>query len=227
MLGEMFEYEGGCVPLRSMELSPFTTNVYVAEDGNGGAIVCDPADNADIILEMVGEQNVSAIFVTHRHHDHIGALADLKQRTGAPVYATRVDAPGILDPKTEFGMNSKGCAVDVELEDGDTIEVGNTVWNVLTTPGHTKGSCCFFISPEHGINKEGKPMLLSGDTLFHGTIGRTDLEGGSMDDMRASLRKLGTLPDETVVFPGHNEPTTIKIERWRVIDFLGSQEGTF
>ncbi|MBQ9068191.1 MAG: MBL fold metallo-hydrolase [Eggerthellaceae bacterium] len=221
MPGEAFEYNGGCTEVRSSVLSPFSTNVYVVDDGAGGAIVCDPADNADAIMEMVGDRTVSAIFVTHRHHDHIGALAELRERTGAPVYASSVDAPGIEDPHTEFGMDSRGCSVDVLLEDGESVEVGSTTWHVMATPGHTKGSCCFFLEPAKAPRSDGTPILLSGDTLFHGTIGRTDLEGGDMDDMRASLRKLGTLPDETVVFPGHNEPTTIKLERWRVIDFLG------
>ncbi len=220
MQGSIQHFDSGCASVRTAVLSPFMTNVYVVEDGAGGAIVCDPAAEADVILDMAEGAPVSAIFVTHYHHDHIGALSELRERTGATVYASSVDAPNIEDPKPQFGMDSKGCPVDVRVEDGDEIQVGGTTWRVLATPGHTRGSCCFFLDPARSA-QEGDPVLLSGDTLFHGTIGRTDLEGGSMDDMRASLRKLGTLPDDTLVLPGHESPTKIGIERWRVIDFLG------
>ena len=220
MRGEPFAIEGGCTGVRGIVLSPFLTNTYVVDDGAGGAIVCDPAEKPDAILEVVGDRPVSAIFVTHRHHDHIGALAALKEKTGAPVYATAVDAPGIQDPPREFGMKAQGCPVDVLLADGDAVQAGATTWRVLATPGHTPGSCCYFLDPAAAPDATGAPVLLSGDTLFCGTIGRTDFEGGSMDDMRASLRKLGTLPDETLVLPGHNESTTIGTERWRVIDFI-------
>ena len=89
-------------------------------------------------------------------------------------------------------------------------------WKVVLTPGHTKGSMCLFIDPRFGNHPEGSPVLVSGDTLFCASIGRTDFEGGSMDDMRASLKRLAVLPDETLVLPGHNDLTTIGAERRRV-----------
>ena len=214
-----------CTKLRYRVLGPIQNNVYCVEDGAGGVIVVDPEESVDAILEMADGAPVSAIFVTHRHHDHIGALRALKEATGAPVYASAIDAPGIEEPPvSRFGKQPDPCTIDNKLEDGDTVEVGACTWRAMLTPGHTEGSLCYYLEPASAPNPEGMPLLLSGDTLFHGTIGRTDFEGGSMSDMRASMRKLGTLPDETIVFPGHSELTSIGTERWRVIDYLGNQQ---
>ena len=100
-------------------------------------------------------------------------------------------------------------------EDGDVVEIGNMAWKVMVTPGHTKGGTCWYLVPQFGNHEDGAPVLISGDTLFEGSVGRTDFEGGSMKEMRASLRKLAFLPDETIVLPGHGRQTTIGAERSR------------
>ena len=116
------------------------------------------------------------------------------------------------------------CPVDRTVAHGDVVEVGNMKWKVIETPGHTPGSICLFDIPQFGNHPKGLPVLISGDTLFAGTIGRTDFEGGSMADMRASLKKLAALPDDTAVLPGHNNLTTIGAERRRVFALYGDPE---
>lgn len=211
----------GCVPAEFVVVGMLSNNVYFLEDGDGGLIVADPGANPEALLDVVGDVPVSAIFLTHNHADHTGALRALRDATGAPVYCSEIDAPVVEAGKNEFGLTSEPCPVDVLVRDGDMVSVGQTTWRCLHTPGHTKGSFCFYLDREHaGAAKgDGTPLLISGDTLFHASMGRTDLPGGSERDMAASLKRLGELPDETVVLPGHNSPTTIGAERWRIIDF--------
>ena len=98
--------------------------------------------------------------------------------------------------------------------DGEELVIGNMKWKVLETPGHTRGSICLFLDPQYGSDPDGAPVLISGDTLFHGAHGRTDFEGGNPADMIASLARLVYLPGDTVVLPGHNDITTIAGESW-------------
>ena len=222
----VFEAKTGCRDVEFVVVGLIANNVYFIEDGNGGVIVVDPGDNPDVLMGVVGDRPVSAIFVTHNHTDHTGALRALHDATGAPVYCSEIDAPVVEEGTTEFGLVSDPCPVDVRLHDGDTIVVGATTWRILHTPGHTKGGICFYLDPaDAGPEAEGVPLLLSGDTLFHASMGRTDLPGGSERDMAASLKRLGELPDETLVLPGHNSPTTIGAERWRIIDFYPKWAG--
>ena len=106
-----------------------------------------------------------------------------------------------------------------ELQDGAALHYGGRMLRCVLTPGHTPGSMCLFLDPRFGSDAAGAPLLISGDTLFCGSIGRTDFAGGSMDDMRHSLKKLATLPDNTIVLPGHNDLTTIAAERERTFAY--------
>lgn len=214
-----YQVDGGCLSLRFAVMGPIENNVYLIGDGAGGTIVVDPTAHAQGIVELAGAAEVSAIFVTHRHCDHIGALADLKRLTGAPVFASKIDAKRIEAGQRDEGLHLDvpPCAVDRKLRDGDEFAVGASSWRVLLTPGHTPGGLCYFCQKG---DRSGAPLLVSGDTLFRASIGRTDFEGGSMADMRKSLRKLGTLPDSTIVLPGHNQLTSIGDERVRVIEAL-------
>lgn len=215
---------GTCVSVEYLVMGMLENNVYVVSDGKATMVV-DPACQADRIVEALDGRTVDAIMLTHFHNDHIGAAAELRRLTGAPVIASALDQPGIENP-VSLGMPkaAEPCPVDHAVADGDIVQIGDMPWKVLLTPGHSKGSMCWYIAPEFGSNPEGAPVLLSGDTLFAGTIGRTDLPGGSLQEMRGSLKKLAMLPDETAVFPGHGDFTTIGAERRPVFAYYAQGE---
>lgn len=209
MIGKV---KGTCVPIEFLVLGPIENNVFIVDDGEG-CIVVDPSCFADRILAAIGERRVDAILVTHGHFDHTGAAKELRDATGAPVIASEVDKPRITgeggEPRHRHLVTP--CDVDRTVVDGDVVEIGNTVWKVLFTPGHTPGGVCYFMEPREGA--EGAPVLLSGDTLFAGTHGRTDFPESNPADMVQSLKRLAELPDETIVLPGHNGFTTIAREK--------------
>lgn len=216
--GRGYRIEGACVDIRFLVLGPIQNNVYIISDGTS-TLVVDPADDARAIVSALGGAQLDAIVVTHCHNDHIGALADLKEKTGAPVYAPAKDAALIEKPDPGFPP-AKPCVIDVRLKERDVVKVGNMRWRVIETPGHTPGGICLFLSSEDGERIEGANVLISGDTLFCGSIGRTDFEGGDDRAIRASLRRLSQLPDDTLVLPGHNSLTTIADEQRRVFAYF-------
>ncbi|RME43408.1 MAG: MBL fold metallo-hydrolase [Caldilineae bacterium] len=198
--------------IEQLVVSPFQANCYLigCEETRAGAIV-DPGDEAPRILRAVERLglDIRHVLLTHAHIDHIGAAAEVARATGAPLALHRNDLPllkagggGLL-----FGLPAPPYKEpDVWLEEGDEIEVGNYTLRVLFTPGHSPGHVTFY-APQAGA-------LFDGDVLFAGSIGRTDLPGGSFETLMDSIaHKLMPLPDETVVYSGHGPATTIGRER--------------
>lgn len=184
------------------------------------AIVVDPGDEVERILSMLGRYklNVKAIISTHAHIDHVGGLAKLHQYTGAPVMMHGEDLPlyhGMEVQAAFLGIPTPELTeVDQLLKEGDILPWGSFAASVIHTPGHTPGSVSLFIPKDCGKVKLAQPQLLAGDTLFAGGIGRTDLWGGSMEQIMESLTdKLMQLPEETLVHPGHGATTTIGEEK--------------
>ena len=195
--------------IRCLPLGALQANCYLLSDEEGATAVIDPGHEAGTILETVraGELAVEAILLTHAHFDHILAADELRRETGAPVYVYETDAPALADPRRSLTVLAKGGAgplrADHLLKDGEELRVGRLAVSVLHTPGHTPGSCCFLCGD----------ALFSGDTLFAGSIGRTDFPGGDDQAMAASLRMLAALEPGIRVFPGHGESTTLSKER--------------
>ena len=191
-------------------VGPIEENCYIVEDA-GELLVIDPGDELERIVSAVGKRRLRSIVVTHGHWDHIGAVAGLAAKTGAPVAASALDAAAIENCQNpSVRRNPYGLPmVGRRLEDGDCINVGYVSFSVLATPGHTSGSICLYSSAQKA--------LFAGDTLFAGgRYGRTDLEGGSFEDIVRSMReRLAPLPDATAVYCGHGESTTIGAERAR------------
>jgi glyoxylase-like metal-dependent hydrolase (beta-lactamase superfamily II) len=190
-------------------LGPLQTNCWIVSDDVGGPlVVIDPGGDDDVLLRAIDDRTVGKVVLTHGHFDHLGAVTELVQLTGAPLCVHGADAASITDPVgaggAPFGFDDTAPPADVLLEDGQTVSAGDVELRVLHTPGHTPGGICLLA--------EGH--LFSGDTLFHLGVGRTDFPGGDGRTLRHSIEsKLAPLDDATAVHPGHGPDTTIGHER--------------
>jgi len=184
----------------------------IGDETTRDAMVIDPGDDIADVLAIIQKHKlqVRQIVITHAHIDHVGGAMKLRQATGAPILMNQNDYALVkmLDVQAAWlGMKSPGqVEIDRSVGDSDKVEAGPLVANVIHTPGHTEGSVCLYFSAQQ--------KLIAGDTLFAGSIGRTDLPGGSYDKIIRSLHdKVLALPDETLVVPGHGPLTTIGDER--------------
>jgi glyoxylase-like metal-dependent hydrolase (beta-lactamase superfamily II) len=199
--------------LEMLTVGPFQENCYVIGDEvSGVGIVIDPGDEAARISLAVEQTKleIEKILLTHAHVDHVGAVAALVDEYSCPVLAHREAEPMLKQAPTQAMMMGlkfgKVPILDGYIEDEEVVEVGGSKLRSLYTPGHAPGHLAFY------VEEEG--LVLSGDALFAGSVGRVDLPGGSMEVLMRSIEsRLLTLPDETRVFSGHGPPTTIGEER--------------
>lgn len=199
--------------IETMVLGDVRTNCYLLiNEETKEALVVDPADRADVIVRKLIDEGLTlkAILLTHGHGDHILAVGDLKKQFGVKVYAAKAEEALLSDAVQNLSKALFGIAVtvkpDILLEDGQEFEAAGIRLRMLYTPGHTPGGCCYYQAEEK--------ILFSGDTLFCGSIGRTDFPGGSLSELVRSVKeKLLVLPEDVKVYPGHEEITTIGNEK--------------
>ena len=197
-----------------LPVGPLACNCSILGDETSGeAIVIDPGDDIERVEEILRRHNLRARYViaTHAHIDHVGGIEKLKRATGAAVLLHEADLPLYQNLAVQaewLGVPSPGVVdVDQFLKEGDSLRCGAVTLEVLHTPGHSPGSLSLHL-------KGDEQRIFSGDTLFQGSIGRTDLWGGSFEEILRSIKsRLLIFPDETPVFPGHGLPTIIGEER--------------
>lgn len=192
---------------------PYSTNAYLlVSEKSKEAIIIDPSpQSSGPLLAAIKKRgcHVLGIYLTHSHWDHIADVHRLKEELPLPVYIHPEDAPNLENPghdRLPLFISLTGVKPDGFLFDGEKCSVGALSFTVIHTPGHSPGGVCFYFPDEK--------VLMSGDTLFKESIGRLDLPGSDAERMWSSLKKLETLPPETVVYPGHGPKTTIGAEDW-------------
>ncbi len=188
----------------------FGSSCYVLTEDGVNAVVIDPAQ-AHIEGELIKRGlKPTAVLLTHCHFDHVNGTAAL-QACGAKVYCAAAEKfiyDRLYEQFEEWGVQQNPFRMDGMLEDGDELSFGGIRIKMLWTPGHTEGSCCYLITAN-----DGTMSLFTGDTLFAGCVGRTDLKTGNLTKLRASLRKLSELKGDYPVYPGHGDETTLQHER--------------
>ncbi|MEW6003210.1 MAG: MBL fold metallo-hydrolase [Nitrospirota bacterium] len=196
--------------VKSLVIGPLESNCFIIADENTReALVIDPGDEPDRILSIINKHNfkVKYIICTHAHFDHVGAVSDIKKETGARIIIHRDDLD-IYNHTKEMAL-LWGFEIeplpepDSFVSEGDIIKIGNLKFEVFHTPGHSPGGICLY----------GEGLLITGDTLFAGSVGRTDFYGGDISKLKKSFKRLMSLPDKIKVIPGHGPETTIGRER--------------
>lgn len=189
--------------IKTLPVGQLETNCYVVtNESTLECVVIDPGDESNTILDYIESNHLkcTAIMITHGHYDHTGAADAVAEETGATVYMnSRDDARVIESRQLPYRLPDNG----INYDDGDIIDTAGLRFEIIATPGHTPG----------GVTIKCEDCLFTGDTLFRGSLGRTDLDGGDMDKELASLKKLCSLEGDYEVYPGHMGSTTLQRER--------------
>jgi len=193
-----------------LPLGPYEANCSILWENPEQAWVVDPGANGDEILSFLKEQGLKAgvVVLTHAHFDHVSALNEVLAVYPVPVYMHRADVAFAFSPMNAmppYRQTVRPASLVTDKADGDTLECGGLTATLIHTPGHTPGGWCLYFE-KHGI-------LVAGDTLFAGSVGRTDFPGGSMEELESSLQRLKALPDNTKVICGHGPMTTLGEEK--------------
>lgn len=193
-----------------MSVGQMGTNCYFVSDTSKNAVIIDPGDDADRIVKIVKENDftIKSVLLTHAHFDHIMAAEAVCAAFGAPLCVGAGDAPMLANERLNLSAMvypdaPVSLTADRLLREGDEVVFGDAKLTVMETPGHTPGCVCF-AAPD---------VLIVGDTLFAGSVGRTDLPGGDMATLRHSLNRLAALTEEYTVYSGHGEQTTLSYEK--------------
>ena len=191
----------------TIQVGPYEVNCSILEIG-GKAWIVDPGQEAERIAGLLGKKGLepAAILLTHAHFDHIGGVPGLQRAfPGIPVYIGEKDVAVLTHPMNQMPPDYPPVEKPANLRHAETLAADLPGVETIATPGHTPGGVCYYFP--------GEKLLLSGDTLFAGSVGRTDLPGGDMGTLVDSLKKLTALPDDTIVIPGHGPRTTIGNEK--------------
>ena len=198
--------------ISTLVVGPFAVNCYLLWDDNGEGVIIDPGAEKDKIIETVDKAGFSpkAILLTHGHGDHIAAVADIKEKYNIPLYIGDGEEGLLKNPSANvsayFDQPIIAPDADFILKDEETIKFNSIEFKILSTPGHSPGGICYLNEKEN--------LLFTGDTLFAGSIGRTDLPGCSTEKLLSSIKeKILVLPDDIICFPGHGPHTTVGTER--------------
>lgn len=196
--------------IKRLAVGPLETNAYIiGDEGACEGIIIDPGDEPDRIMDEVKDSGlkINTIVCTHAHFDHIGAAGDIKKETGAKILLHKDDLKGYglaKDQAAFWGYSIDDLPEpDGYLDEGDEVKAGSLVFKVMHTPGHSQGGICLY----------GEGIVITGDTIFQGSVGRTDFPGGSIENLKASFRRLLELPEGVKVYSGHGPETTIGRER--------------
>jgi len=195
--------------IHKIQVGMLGTNCYIIGDSGEDGIIIDPGANASAIKRVIKNEGIipKVILLTHGHFDHIGAASELMEEYGIRVRIHSSDVDMLLDPEGFWGFKmdfkAPDCAEEDFIKDGDLLEVGKYKIAVYHTPGHSRGSVVYKI----------EDALITGDTLFEGSIGRTDFEGGDMLHMRESLKRLARLEGDYKIYAGHGEDTSLEYEK--------------
>jgi hydroxyacylglutathione hydrolase len=196
--------------IKRITVGPLQENCYiVGDEGTRHALVIDPGDEPDRILQVIKDNSFEIIVVilTHAHFDHVGAAGDIKRATGAKVLLHEGDIElykGVRDQAAFWGFEVDDLpGPDGYIKEGDDVKAGGLTFKAMHTPGHSPGGICLY----------GEGVVFTGDTIFQGSVGRTDFHGGDMAKLKESFRRLINLPDDTVILSGHGGETTVGREK--------------